>query len=108
MKRTPEFVLGLIGSIWSTLVAFATFVFAGFLPVTNELAGTAMLTNVLGVIAGIVSIVFACMVNSKTKVSGIILTVCGVVIFLTNFFQIIPCILLLISGIMCLTRKLNV
>lgn len=105
MKRTPEFVLGLIGSIWIMLTAIGTIFISGFAPVTNELAGTAMLTNVVGLIGGICAIIFACLVNSRTKVSGITMTICGIIAFLTNFLQIIPAILLVIAGIMCLTRK---
>lgn len=106
MKRTAEFVLGLIGSIWAILIAMGTIFISGFAPVTNELAGTAMITNSIGLISAICAVIFACLVNSKTKVSGIIMTVCGIVVFLTNFIQIIPAILLIIAGVMCLTRKI--
>ncbi|WP_282195149.1 DUF4064 domain-containing protein [Thomasclavelia cocleata] len=106
MKRTAEFVLGLIGSIWAILIAIGTIFISGFAPVTNELAGTAMITNSIGLISAICAVIFACLVNSKTKVSGIIMTVCGIVVFLTNFIQIIPAILLIIAGVMCLTRKI--
>ena len=99
MKRTAEFVLGLIGSIWAILIAIGTIFISGFAPVTNELAGTAMITNSIGLISAICAVIFACLVNSKTKVSGI-------VVFLTNFIQIIPAILLIIAGVMCLTRKI--
>lgn len=105
MKRTPEFVLGLIGSIWAMLIAIGTIFFSGFMPVTNGLAGTAMVTNAVGLISAICAVIFACLVNSKTKVSGIVMTVCGVVVFLTNFLQIIPAILLIIAGVMCLARN---
>ncbi len=106
MKRTAEFVLGLIGSIWAILIAIGTIFISGFAPVTNELAGTAMITNSIGLISAICAVISACLVNSKTKVSGIIMTVCGIVVFLTNFIQIIPAILLIIAGVMCLTRKI--
>ncbi len=65
-----------------------------------------MITNSIGLISAICAVIFACLVNSKTKVSGIIMTVCGIVVFLTNFIQIIPAILLIIAGVMCLTRKI--
>lgn len=106
MKRTPEFVLGLIGSIWAMLIAIGTTFISGFAPVTNSLAGTAMITNIVGTIGAIVALIFACLVNSKTKASGITMTICGVIVFLTNFLQIIPAILLVIAGIMCLARKM--
>lgn len=106
MKRTPEFVLGLIGSIWAMLIAIGTTFISGFAPVTNGFAGAAMITNIIGLISAICAVIFACLVNSKTKASGIVMAICGVVVFLTNFLQIIPAILLVIAGIMCLARKM--
>lgn len=106
MKRTPEFILGLIGSIWGIVISVFTLIVTGYLPVSSFTAGLVMTISFVGLCLGILAIVFACLVNTKTKTSGIVLIVCAVSIFLTNLLQIIPAILLLIAGIMCLARKL--
>lgn len=108
MKRTPEFVLGLIGSIWATVIAIIAFGLSSFASETYGASGSFMGAAFVGLILSIIAIVFSCLVNSKTKASGIILIVCAVLIFITNFFQFVPVILLLIAGIMCLARKLPV
>ena len=105
MKRTTEFTLGLIGGILGTITALFTFIFAGCLPVTDSLAGIAFLSNGTGIIFGIIIIVFSCLVNKKSKLSGICLIVFSTLLFLTNFFQIIPFGLALSAGIVCLKRK---
>ena len=47
MKRTVEFVLGLIGSILGLLIAVPTFVLMGFMPVTDTLSSIAFFTNII-------------------------------------------------------------
>ncbi|EGT3614913.1 DUF4064 domain-containing protein [Clostridium perfringens] len=107
MKRTAEFVLGLIGGILGLLISFPTFIIMGFMPVTDSLSSIAWVTNALATVLAIVAIVFACLVNKKTKLSGIIMIITGVGLFLCNFLNIIPAILLLVAGIMSLARKIE-
>ena len=107
MKRTAEFVLGLIGGILGALISFPTFIFMGFMPVTDSFSTIAWVTNGIATVIAIVAIVFVCLVNKKTKLSGIMMIITGVGLFLCNFFNIISTILLLIAGIMSLVRKIK-
>lgn len=107
MKRIPEFTCALIGSILGTIIALIAFILLGFRPVTETISSIAWISNGVGLLIGIVSIVFACLINKNTKVSSIVLIVTGTLLFLTNFIQIIPTALLLVAGIMGLVRKVD-
>lgn len=107
MKRTAEFTLGLIGGILGVLISFPTFIFMGFMPAIDSFSTIAWVTNAIATILAIIAIVFACLVNKKTKLSGIMMIITGIGLFLCNFFNIIPTILLLIAGIMSLVRKIE-
>lgn len=105
MKRVPEFTCGLAGSILATVIALVAFIALGFRPVTETISGLGWVSNGIGVIIGIIAIVFSCLINKKTKISSIILIIAGSILFLTNFFQIVSLALLLTAGIMGLARK---
>ncbi|MDU5107767.1 hypothetical protein [Clostridium sp.] len=107
MKRIPEFTCGLIGSILGTIIAIIAFILLGFRPSTETISGIGFVSNGIGIIIGIVAIVFACLINKNTKVSSIVLIITGTILFFTNFLQIIPLALLLVAGIMGLIRKVN-
>lgn len=107
MKRVPEFVLSLIGSILSLIVSAYWFYLFGCMPATNPVADAGFISNGIGVVLAIISIVFAALIEKKTKVSSIILIIMAVALFITNFFQALSTILLLIAGIMGLARKVN-
>ncbi|MDQ0150553.1 hypothetical protein ACFO6R_12795 [Eubacterium multiforme] len=107
MKRLPEFVLGLIGSILSFFTAIGSKAILGKLPCTFELGNIMYSLSSFGIILAIASIVFASLINKYTKVSSICLIVLSSILFLTNFMQIIAFILMLIAGIMGLARKVN-
>lgn len=79
----------------------------GFMPAIDTLSSIAWITNAIATILAIIAIVFACLVNKKTKLSGIVMIITGVGLFLCNFFNIISTILLLIAGIMSLVRKIE-
>lgn len=105
MKRVPEFTCGLVGSILATIIALIAFIALGFRPATETISGIGWVSNGIGVLIGIVAIVFTCLINKKTKLSSIILIIAGAILFLTNFFQIVSLGLLLTAGIMGLVRK---
>lgn len=105
MKRTPEFVLGLVGSIMAACINAFFVIIVGFMPVTWEITDAWGLFW-LGFALSIVAIVFACLVNKKTKLSGIMMIILAIIIEILNLWNIIPMILLLIAGIMCLARKI--
>ncbi len=105
MKRTPEFVLGLVGSILATFINILFVIVVGFMPVTWEVS-TAWGSFWIASALSIATIVFSCLVNKKTKLSGIMLIILAVIIEFLNLWCLVPMILLLIAGIMCLARKL--
>lgn len=105
MKRVPEFVCGLIGSILALLVSLFFFVVAASLPSYYDGVNVTFAANGLGILVSIAAIVFAVLVNKKTKVSGIILIVASVVLLISNTLQIVSFALLLTAGIMALVRK---
>lgn len=105
MKRTAEFVLGLIGGILGVFISLPTCIIMGFMPATEQLSTIAWISNGIGTVLAGVAIVFACLVNKITKASGIFMIITGIGLFLCNFFNIVPTILLLVAGIMSLVRK---
>lgn len=107
MKRIPEFTLGIIGSIISLLMAGYWFYIFGAMPAIDPIASAGFISNGIGTVIAIVAIVFAALINKTTKASSIILIICAVILFLTNYIQIISSILLLIAGIMGLVRKIK-
>lgn len=107
MKRTPEFVLGLVGSIFATVINAFFVIVVGFMPVTWDVS-EAWGYFWIALAFSIAAIVFSCLVNKKTKLSGIMMIVLAILIEFFNIWNLIPVILLLISGIMCLARNLPV
>ncbi len=107
MKRVPEFILGIIGSVLSLLIAGYWLNTFGNMPSTNQLASAGFISNGIGTLIAIIAIVFAALINKTTRASSIILIICAVVLFLTNYFQALSSILLLVSGIMGLARKIK-
>lgn len=107
MKRVPEFTLGLIGSIIGLLISSYWFYSFGNMRVISKIVDAGFISNGIGVVLAIITIVFAALINKTTKTSSIILIILGILLFATNYFQIISTILLLISGIMGLVRKVK-
>ncbi|HDX9614390.1 TPA: DUF4064 domain-containing protein [Bacillus toyonensis] len=107
MKRTAEFVLGLIGGIFGILCAFIA-LFIGGLGSALEADGA---NTVIGLGWGAVAlfvlgIVGSVMVRSKAKVGGIIMTVAAIGGFICiSLIYLLPGVLLLISGLMGIFRK---
>lgn len=107
MKRTAEFVLGLIGGIFGILCAFIA-LFIGGLGSALEADGA---NTVIGlgwgaVALSILGIVGSVMVRSKAKVGGIMMTVAAIGGFICiSLIYLLPGILLLIGGLMGIFRK---
>ncbi|CAM4365209.1 DUF4064 domain-containing protein [Bacillus albus] len=107
MKRTAEFVLGLIGGIFGILCAFIA-LFIGGLGSALEADGAntviglgwgAVALSVLGIIGSV-------MVRSKAKVGGIMMTVAAIGGFICiSLIYLLPGVLLLIGGLMGIFRK---
>ena len=107
MKRTAEFVLGLIGGIFGILCAFIA-LFIGGLGSALEADGA---NTVIGLGWGAVAlsvlvIVGSVMVRSKAKAGGIMMTVAAIGGFICiSLIYLLPGVLLLIGGLMGIFRK---
>ncbi|HDR4520574.1 TPA: DUF4064 domain-containing protein [Bacillus cereus] len=107
MKRTAEFVLGLIGGIFGILCAFIA-LFIGGLGSALEADGA---NTVIGLGWGavglsILGIVGSVMVRSKAKAGGITMTVAAIGGFICiSVIYLLPGVLLLIGGLMGIFRK---
>ena len=107
-------VLGLIGGILElpgALLGGACAAGCASLTATSSssinAAGNTFL--VLGLIAAVLAIVFACLSKKSPILSGIMLLVSAVLtcitLFVFNFLSLIVAILLIIAGIICLAQK---
>ncbi|PEO87291.1 hypothetical protein CN558_10585 [Bacillus wiedmannii] len=107
MKRTAEFVLGLIGGIFGILCAFIA-LFIGGLGSALEADGA---NTVIGlgwgaVALSVLGIVGSVMVRSKAKVGGIMMTIAAIGGFICiSLIYLLPGVLLLIGGLMGIFRK---
>lgn len=107
MKRTSEFVLGLIGGIFGILFALAA-MFVGGVGAAFEAEGANEIVGLAwaGVGFSILGIVGSVVVRGKAKAGGAMMTIAAIGGFICIFmFFIIPGILLLIGGLMGLIRK---
>lgn len=107
MKRTTEFVLGLVGGIFGVLFAFGALFIGGLGAAfdaegANSIIGSAWVAVALSILGIVGSVV----VRSKAKAGGIMMTVAaaGGLICISAFY-ILPGILLLISGLTGILRK---
>lgn len=107
MKRTAEFVLGLLGGIFGILGStFALFVGGIGEAFNAEGAGTVSGLGWAAVLFSILGIVAAVMVGNRPKASGIMFLVAGIGgIISISAAYILPGILLIIAGILSLVRK---
>ncbi|PLR81330.1 hypothetical protein CVD25_15630 [Bacillus canaveralius] len=99
MKRTTEFVLGLLGGIFG----FGGSFFALFVGVWSEeisnLGSMAFLFSILAIVGSIV-------VKFKAKIGGWMLLVSGIGILISiSLFGVLPALLLVPAGLMGLLRK---
>jgi len=107
VKRTTEFVLGLLGGIFGFFGAVFALIIGGVDAAlsssgTSEIIGLgwgAMLFAILGIIASVV-------VRSTAKVGGALLLVSGIGgLICISFYYILPAVLLVIAGLMGLIKK---
>ncbi|HDR6309459.1 TPA: DUF4064 domain-containing protein [Bacillus cereus] len=107
MKRTTEFVLGLIGGIFGILCAFIALFIGGVASAMEaEGAGSVIGLGWAAVALSVVGIVGSVMVKSKAKVGGAMMTISAIGGFICiSFIYILPAVLLLIGGLMGIFRK---
>lgn len=107
MKRTTEFVLGLIGGIFGILCAFMALMIGGIGAAfeadgANSVIGlgwAAIALSILGIVGSV-------MVKSKAKAGGIMMLIAAIGgIICISAFYILPGVLLLIGGLMGVFRK---
>ncbi|ANC17813.1 membrane protein [Bacillus cereus] len=107
MKRTAEFVLGLIGGIFGIICAFVALLIGGMGAAFEADGANTVIGLGWGAVAlSILGIVGSVMVRSKAKVGGIMMTVAAIGGFICiSIIYLLPGVLLLIGGLMGIFRK---
>ncbi|WP_124727913.1 DUF4064 domain-containing protein [Staphylospora marina] len=105
MKRTTEFVLGLLGGIFG----FGAAIFAIFFGAVDEAVQGSSQISGLGwsaLLASVVAIVGSIVVKFKAKVGGALMLISAIWgVVSVSLFYVLPGLLLLIAGLMGLFRK---
>lgn len=105
MKRTTEFILGLLGGLIGVGSAF----FAMFFGTVDEaINGSSEVTSLGGValVVSLIAIVASVVVKFKAKLGGWLMLACGVAgLICISLFYVLPFVLLLIAGLMGIIRK---
>ncbi|EEL19585.1 MULTISPECIES: DUF4064 domain-containing protein [Bacillus] len=107
MKRTAEFVLGLIGGIFGIICAFVALLIGGMGAAFEADGANTIIGLGWGAVAlSVLGIVGSVMVRSKAKVGGIMMTVAAIGGFICiSLIYLLPGVLLLIGGLMGIFRK---
>nr|WP_088325605.1 DUF4064 domain-containing protein [Bacillus cereus] len=107
MKRTAEFVLGLIGGIFGIICAFIALLIGGMGAAFEADGANTIIGLGWGAVGlSILGIVGSVMVRSKAKAGGIMMTVAAIGGFICiSIFFLLPGVLLLIGGLMGIFRK---
>ncbi|MES5957519.1 DUF4064 domain-containing protein [Bacillus fungorum] len=107
MKRTTEFVLGLIGGIFGIICAFIALMIGGMGAAFEADGANTIIGLGWGAVGlSILGIVGSVMVKSKAKVGGIMMTVAAIGGFICiSAIYLLPGVLLLIGGLMGIFRK---
>ncbi|CAM4333279.1 MULTISPECIES: DUF4064 domain-containing protein [Bacillus] len=107
MKRTAEFVLGLIGGIFGVICAFIALMIGGMGAAFEAEGANTIIGLGWGAVGlSILGIVGSVMVRSKAKVGGIMMTIAAIGGFICiSIFYLLPGVLLLIGGLMGIFRK---
>lgn len=107
MKRTTEFVLGLLGGIFGFIGALFALFIGGVDAVLNS-TGTSEVIGLgwAAVIFSILAIVGCVVVRSKAKLGGAFLLIAGIGGLISiSFYYLLPAVLLIIAGLMGLIKK---
>ncbi|MBC1339361.1 DUF4064 domain-containing protein [Listeria innocua] len=126
--RKTEFVLTLIAGITGIIAGITGIASGGILAAfsgSEELSnatsmtatdsevlvaagGFAIIFSIIALVLGIALLVFAVLIKRNAKVFGILTLVVGAVgFFLVGLLWIVPGVLAIIAGIMCLARKVE-
>lgn len=116
MNRKPEKITGMIGAVLATiLMAGAMYIVFTVtadptkyddigIHFTNTDIQSLYTLYIPAFIASAVSIIAAWRVDKNTKISGIILIISAIIIVFANLLNIVSFVLMMISGVMCLSR----
>jgi hypothetical protein len=101
LKRTAEFVTGLIGSVLGSIIMLTVFVLTGSTPATE--GNTAFYGSFIFLAVQISGVVFSCLVNRMNNKSyGTIMIFIGIINLIISLFGFwilfIPAVLYLVSG----------
>jgi len=107
LKRTTEFVLGLIGGIFGIIFAFIALFIGGVGSALEAEGANSIIGLGWGAIGlSIIGIIGCVLVKSKATVGGILMTIAAIGGFIcVAVFYILPGVLLLIGGLMGIFRK---
>ncbi|MBC2238759.1 DUF4064 domain-containing protein [Listeria innocua] len=126
--RKTEFVLTLIAGITAIIAGITGIASGGILAAfsgSEELSnatsmtatdsevlvaagGFAIIFSIIALVLGIALLVFAVLIKRNAKVFGILTLVAGAVgFFLVGLLWIVPGVLAIIAGVMCLARKVE-
>lgn len=109
MKRLLEFILGLIGAVIGVFTAFEGICLMIVGQVVNDelFSFLGLISNSIGIFISVLAIICTCFIEKKTKMISKLLIICGILLFLTNFYQTIPATLLIVGGCVGLKRKVD-
>jgi hypothetical protein len=107
VKRTAEFVLGLIGGIVGVLSGFSGVLLGGVAEALQvDGSGTVSTASWIAILFSVLGIVGAGIVKNKTALGSLFMIISAVAGFICiSFLYTIPALLLLIAGIMGFARK---
>jgi len=107
MARTAEMILGIIGGIFGLLGAVAALFIGGVGSAINMPNATTITgLGFLAIIASIMGLVGAALVNSRTKIAGALMVTSAVLgLIAISAFYLLGTILLGIAGFLALIRK---
>lgn len=107
MKHKIEFILGFLGGILGTIAAFVTIVIGGIDAATNETGVSKFMSHGWFAFAfSIIAIGGALLIQKKPKFAGFALIIAAVGGFLSvSLFYVIPAIILIVSGLMLILKK---
>jgi Protein of unknown function (DUF4064) len=105
MRRTTEFVLGLLGGLIGVGSAFFALIFGS---VDEAVNGSSEVTSLGGIalVVSLIAIVASVLVKFKAKLGGWLMVATGVVgLVCISLFYVLPFVLLMIAGLMGIFRQ---
>lgn len=117
MNRKTEKICGMIGGVLAVLLMSLTMLLVFQITsnpgayddigihFTSDDISSMYFLYIPAWIASIAAVIAAWRVDKNTKISGIIMVLCAIVLVFSNLLNVVSFVLLMISGVMCLSRK---